>query len=201
MRMPVSGTPRKISVIDTARDEVVAEIANVPAGTADLSAYQAEGQALDSMIVPTKVEWKRVGEDETRYSKVAMVEELPDVQDGTEGIAACEWRGGTIFVTESAIAVDLRIRFKAYSLNFVDPTDGMMRSAGNIIAYNACELMCSPTVRNNPQGMAYFRQKGQEAKDNFEVLCVKRKQGIVKRFGRLSGRTHRSARYIARAND
>ena len=177
--------------------EVVTTVA-VPANTTDLSAFQADGQALESLLLPVKIEWKRAADEDIAYKLVDSVAELPDVVQGTEGHRAWEWRTSKIFITPSAIDTIVRIRFKAFSLDFQDPIEGFIIGVGNVLAYKVAELVSSPTVQNNAGGVMYFAQKGREAMDNFEVLCVKQKQRLGYRVGRQYGRSLRRQPYIAR---
>lgn len=180
-------------------EEVVAELSNVPADTADLKAYQAAGELLETMLLPVKIEWKRVGDEDVRYALVDMVREIPDVMPGAEGVSGWEWRGAAIYITPSACAVDLRVRFKAYSVDFVDPVEGVIVGAGNIIAYSACEIINSPSVRGNAAAMNYFAAKGKDAREEFEALVIKQKNKQKLRIGSMSGRTRRMSRVVLRA--
>jgi hypothetical protein len=168
--------------------EEVVVLSAVPAGTSDLSTFQAAGELLESIVLPTLVEWKRTEEEDTQYREVALREKLPDVQTEDQGISAYQWRKGKVIVTPSSIAVDIRVTFKAYSLDFVDPVTSIIVGAGNLIAYKASEMLNSPKVRNDAAAVAYFAAKFRDAADNFEVLCVKQKNREGFRIGRMHGR-------------
>jgi hypothetical protein len=173
----------------------------VAALTTDLSTFQAAGQPLETMIVPTFMEWKIVGDDDINYVEVPKRSRVPDVGAGTRGIAGYEWRKNVVYISPSAVDTVVRVRFKAYSVDFADPTDSIMAGASNILAYATAELIDSPGVRNGNQGKAfiYWGQKKRESIDNFAVLLTKAKQGIRYRLGSNSGRARRRSRIVLRA--
>lgn len=179
--------------------EVVSVINPVAATTANLSAYQATGQPLESMVVPVYLEWKRVGDDDTRYIEIPQLARVLDVNAATQGNASYEWRNGVIYISPSSIATVIRVRFRAYSLDYVDPASKVTIGASNVIAYKTLELVHSPTARNNKEAAVFFAGKYREAMDNFEVLLTKLKQGIGYRIQRTSQRNRPNGRVILKA--
>lgn len=181
-------------------EEDVQVLSSVPAGTTNLSDYQAEGGALEAILVPLRIEWKEVGTVDTEYRKVAQATILPDVDATTEGVRSYEWRKGVIFITPSAIAVDLRVRFKTFSLDFSggEVTREIIVGARNVLAHKTCEIIMSPGIRNNVPAMQWHREQYENDASEFENLCVKQKNGPHLRIRRMSGRRRGLPRYFAR---
>src|SRR5580700_3771253 len=69
-------------------DEQDIILPNVPANTSDLSAYQANGQALGDMMTPYSLEWKRYGDPVTCFAPVPRLDKVIDVDPNApvEGI-------------------------------------------------------------------------------------------------------------------
>jgi hypothetical protein len=160
----------------------------VAAGTLNLDGFAVVGGLLETMMMPTFIEWKLIGDDDILYREMPIRAMLPDVPAGVEGHVAYEFRAGHIYITSSSVDTTVRVRMKVVSTNFVDPDDQVVHGLTHVLAYKAAEIVCSPNVRNNVPGMQFLAQKGIDAMDDFEVLCVKQKQRMVKRFGRTSGR-------------
>lgn len=189
----------RFSSLGLTYEEDVEVLNPVTAGTADLSQFQADGGVIAAMLLPTYVEWKRVDDDDTHYAEVKLCGRLPDVNSEAEGHAAYEWRGGVIYLTPSSIDTVVRVRFKTFTVDFSDPSDQIISGVRNVIAHKIVELVCSPTVRSNPDGMKYHAAEYERDACEFESLCVKQKNAAHLRIGRMSGRTRRSPGIVLRA--
>src|SRR5580692_7855175 len=51
-------------------DTQVIILPNVPAGTTDLSAYQADGEPLSGLILPKVIEWRLAGQNQMDWEEV-----------------------------------------------------------------------------------------------------------------------------------
>lgn len=178
----------RLSSLGLSTEESVVVLTPVAAGTLNLDAFAVVGGLLETMMIPIFIEWKLVAEDDTLYREVPLRAILPDVPAGGEGHVAYEFRAGSIYITPSAVDTTIRVRMKVVSTNFVDPDDQVVHGLTHVLAYKAAEIVCSPTARNNIPGMQFLAAKGLDAMDDFEVLCIKQKQRMVKRIGRSSGR-------------
>jgi hypothetical protein len=178
----------RLSSLGLSQEESLVVLTPVAAGSLNLDSFAVEGGLLETMMMPTYIEWKLVGDDDILYRELPLRAMIPDVPAGVEGHVAYEFRAGHIYITASSVDTTMRVRMKVVSTNFVDPDDQVVHGLTHVLAYKAAEIVCSPTVRNNLPGMQFLAQKGTDAMDDFEVLCVKQKQRMVKRFGRTSGR-------------
>lgn len=168
--------------------------AGLPANTTNLSVYQAAGQALASLMLPKKVEWKLVGDPDTAYKEAAKMDVMPDLDPTTQGISAWVWRNSTLYISPSSIAIVVRVTFEAMSTTLVDPTDNVYRGTMHIIALRVAELVWF--IRGNKDMSIKMQQDAQAAEDDFEVLCVMSNQKIVRRFGRMSRRNRLKRRVV-----
>lgn len=171
----------------TFEDQVLV-IQSVPAQTKDLSAYQTTGQALQYMIQPKFLEWKVVGDDDTKYKKIPLVDHLRDQQDESisTGIANYEFRDGVIFISASAVDVDIRVRYQSAPTAFTDPTNQIIRGTTNVFVYKAASQIAD---RNGQAELAQSLAKDLwEAKDNFERVLVRMDQLKIRKFGRMNPR-------------
>jgi hypothetical protein len=178
----------RLSSLGLSQEESVVVLTPVAAGTLNLDGFAVVGGLLETMMIPTFIEWKLIGDDDILYREIPIRAMLPDVPAGVEGHVAYEFRAGHIYITSSSVDTTVRVRMKVVSTNFVDPDDQVVHGLTHVLAYKAAEIVCSPNVRNNVPGMQFLAQKGIDAMDDFEVLCVKLKQRMVKRFGSVSGR-------------
>lgn len=152
-------------------------VTDIPANTVSLSSLMLAGGVLQSLMEPIGIEWKLVGADDTTYAPAAQKLELDDFPQGTVGIQQYSWQGGTILTVPSAQPVTARIKFNAMSTTLVDPTDGMIRGVGDILAYRVAEVIY-PIRGNAPMG-AQCKAWGDAALDDFIAMSVMRSQTIA----------------------
>lgn len=162
-------------------------IADLPANTVDLSAYQAAGQPLANMIRPKKIEWKLMNALDTTYDEADRMETLPDVDPGTQGIVAWVWRASIVRTTPSSIDITARVTFDTMNANLVDANDNIIAGTTHILAAQVADMVSFK--RGNEKLSAKLATEAQEAMEDFEVLCVMARQGIVERVPRMSQRS------------
>lgn len=73
----------RLELIDLNYNTQETILANVPANTIDLSAFQAYGQVLSQMLIPKSLEWRLVGENQQQWQFVQQVDKLIDTDTGT----------------------------------------------------------------------------------------------------------------------
>jgi hypothetical protein len=54
--------------LDLSYDTSIYVLSPVPAGTTDLSAWQADGQTLQNMMFPIALEWRLTGQNDTQWN-------------------------------------------------------------------------------------------------------------------------------------
>jgi hypothetical protein len=149
-------------------------IVQINAGTTSLSSLLISGGPLAALMEPKRMDWKLVGDDDTMYTPVEMVEELDDYPQGTIGVEEFSWKGGNLFLTPSAQPVVLRIRYTAMSVTLVDPTDNMIRGAGHILAFYTAGLIWD--IRGNARLATSMTTRGDNALEDFCAMSTMRSQ-------------------------
>lgn len=163
-------------------EEVV--ILTIQPGTVTLSDAMQSGAPLASLMKPKSIDWKPVGTADTLYTPAAQKNELSDVDPSSTGVLEYSFQGGTIQVTPSAVAVVARIRFLAMSTSLVDPSDGMIRGVGDIIAYRTAEMIAA--VRGGATALKQAcKEWGDTALDDFLAMSTMAQQAT---YTRISGR-------------
>jgi hypothetical protein len=134
-------------------DTQVIILPNVPANTADLSAYQAEGQPLSGMIMPKVLEWRLAGQSQEMWTEVDPVDKVIDTDTGTgepgaavaaddPTIESWEWRAGVLVLSPSSQILDLRIRFQSLPTNLnADSPYQPFRGLVNPLTYAVAEYI------------------------------------------------------------
>ena len=181
--------------LDLSYDTDVIVLPAVPAGTTDLSAYQADGQPLANMMLVTALEWRQVGQDDSQWQTIPRVDKVQDAvldisgdPSTAVGIPSYEWRKGIPFISPSSVDCDIRVRCE--ELPAVLDTDSAVYIKGltNVLAYGVAAIIAF--VRGGPQskiGM-WFQSKADTAMDAVECRMVKDEQAIGRRMaGRRSG--------------
>jgi hypothetical protein len=169
-------------------DVAVVEVPGVAAGTPNLAAYQAGSGLLANLTdQPLRIDWKAAGDDPSYYRLAQNFEVLPDLQP-REGIAGWEYRSEVIWLTNSSIAVDLRVRgeFAPPALTSEDSVLVSHPRIGYVVAYGAAALVA--TVRGNEAWTQQYEQKAVEGMDEIMEQLVRAEQGQVRRAGRQSRR-------------
>ena len=169
-------------------DISVVEVPGVPPGTPNLAGWQA-GSGLLAMLTdqPLRIDWKPAGDDPSYYRLVTNYEVLPDLQP-REGVAGWEFRREVVWLTNSSIAVDLRVRAE-----FAPPPliadDSVLLShprIGYVVAYGTAALVA--TVRGNDAWTRQYEQKAMEGMDEIMEQLVRAEQGQVRRVARQTRR-------------
>lgn len=164
----------------------------VPAGTTDLSSYQADGQPLDDMMSPYSLEWKRVGDPITCFANVARVDKVLDVNPNQpiEGIQSYCWKKGVIQISPSSIATDIRVGCQDLPDVFQSDSDTYIKGLTNVLAYDVAALIGH--ARGGPASKLgdYFATRGAKVKDSVEATFIQQEQLTPRRF---AGRRSRCA--------
>ena len=165
-------------------DIATVEVPDVAPGTPNLAAYQSGTGLLAGLTdQPLRIDWKPAGDDPSYYRLVHNYEVLPDLQP-QEGLAGWEFRSQVIWLTNSSIAVDVRVRGE-----FAPPpltNDGSVLLShpriGYVVAYGTAALVA--TVRGNDAWTRQYEQKAMEGMDEIMEQLVRAEQGQVRRAGR-----------------
>lgn len=165
-------------------------ISDVPAGTTDLSAYQADAGPLASMMSPISVEWRRVGEDDSMWRPVKRGDKIIDVgttDNQVEGIQNFTWQQGLVKISKSSIDVDLRVVAELLPDIAQSDSDNYIKGATNVIAYFTAQMIAIDRGGGVAKQAPFFEKKGLKALDNLEIILTKQEQNNVRRFaGRRS---------------
>ena len=119
------------------------------AGYAEPGRLAGRGGLLAALTdQPLRIDWKPAGDDPTYYRLVRNYEVLPDLQPRA-GVAGWEFRSEVIWLTNSSIAVDLRVRgeFAPPALTSDESVLLSHPRMGYVVAYGAAALVA--TVRGN----------------------------------------------------
>lgn len=181
--------------LDLSYDTNVTVLPAVPAGTSDLSAYGLPGGLLQNMMLPTAVEWRLVGQDDTQWNTVPRVDKVEDAQlDVTgmptsgEGISSYEWRKGIIYITPSSVPCDMRVRSEDLPAVLDSDSATYIKGLTNVLVYGVAAIISF--VRGGPASKlgVWFQSKADAAFDTVECRMVKDEQVITRRMGgRRSG--------------
>lgn len=166
--------------------EQVVEIQGVPANTTDLSGYMDTGLPLEYMILPMSIEWKRPGDDPTRYGTCARVDKVRDVI-AISGITNWELRSGIPVISPSCIDTDIRVRFFGMPIGTLnDPNGQILRSIAQIFVYKVAQKIAS---RNGKAQLAAdLAVDLWRSKENLSELMTKQEQQVTRKFGRYNRR-------------
>lgn len=181
--------------LDLSYDTKVILISAVPAGTSDLSAYQGDGQPLDNMMLPTALEWRLVGQDDSQWQVISRLDKVRDTILGstgtpsnTTGIASYEWRSGIIYITPSSADCDIRVRCETLPAVLDSDSTVYIKGLTNVLSYGVAAIIAF--VRGGPSskiGM-WFQSKADDALETVSDRMVKDEQVISRRMGgRRSG--------------
>ena len=170
----------------------VAELFNVPAQTANLSAYALVGQPLELMMQPLQFEWKQAGLDPTNYRIAPLTDRVADVIPD-QLIQNWEWRSGVIYLTPCTLAVDIRIRgdFLFAALSTDSDAIAVTKNFGHALAYGTAALVGA--VRGNQAWAQAYTLLQDNAVDDVMQYLTRKDQGKVRRLGRMSRRKSASS--------
>lgn len=167
------------------------ELFNVPAQTADLSAYVLSGQPLELMVQPLEFEWKQAGLDPTNYRIASLVDQVQSVVPG-QIVDDWEWRAGVIYFTPCTLAVDVRIRgdFLFAALNTDSDVVAVSKNFGHALAYGTAALVGA--VRGNQAWMQAYTLLQDNALDDIMQYLTRKDQAKIRRVARMSRWWHQA---------
>jgi len=174
----------RIAGLDLNYDTQVIILPNVPANTTDLSAYQAVGQPLASMILPKSVEYRLAGQSQEDWNPVPNVDKVIDTDRGTgeagaavasddESVESYEWRGGIIYLSPCSAPVDLRVRYQGLAIQLDNSNNQQVAGMTNVHVYKTCEKICASRGGETNAMVDYFTKLYDRAIADFEMLAVK----------------------------
>lgn len=177
--------------LDLSYDTFVILLPAVAAGTTDLSAFQATGQSLANMMIPTTLEWRLVGDTDLQWRPIQKVDKVLDVlvavpggPSSTQGILSWEWRGGIIYISPSSVPTDIRLRGEQLPQVLNSDSAVYIKGLSNVLAYGICEHIAvnrgGPKLSMQAQ---WFKQKGDDAFESVSDRMVKAEQVVPRRMG------------------
>lgn len=169
-------------------DVAVVEVDGIVPGTPNLGAYQAATGPLAHLAAqPQRVDWKPAGEDPIHYRLVPNYGVLPDFEP-RQGIAGWEFRSNIIWLTPSAIPVDLRVRGEFGPAPLTNDASALTAHPriGYVVSYGTAALIAA--VRGNAPWADEYGARAAEGMDEIMEQLVRMEQGQVRRTGRQSGR-------------
>jgi len=177
---------------------------NVPANTTDLSAYQADGQPLGSMMLPYSLEWRypmnplpnqpqpSPPPSDEDWKEIPRVDKPIDVipndpDQNIEGIQSWAWKGGKIQTTPSSIAVDVRVGCQNLPDVFQSDSDNYIKGITNWLVYGTAELIAFSRGAGASKLGVVFQARKNKVADSIESLMIQDEQLVRRRFaGRRS---------------
>ncbi len=195
-------TTQLMSETGSSFNEAVRDVPAVPAGTTDLSAYQAAAMAvaagnvagpLNGLVNPITLETKPVGAPDNRYVEARRTGQLPNVSPASTYGASFwmqwEWRGFVIYLTPLNYAVDVRVRGEFSPPALVKDTDVLLVHPRMVeaTAYGTAAMI--GMERNNDKWVATYGEQAVRVLDNLANMLVRAEQGTTTRIGRTSGRS------------
>jgi hypothetical protein len=173
-------------------DEYTVELPNVPAGTPDLSAFQATGQPLAFLIEPIRIEWKLPGQDPTYYAGAEKLNKIRDILiPGISAIDCWTWTHLTIFLSRFNVNLDIRVTGE---FMFPPLSTGADTALIGLNALPAMSYAIATTIamkRGNQQWVSNYGAKADENFDTLNISMCKGRQGKTERAGRMDRQRRR----------
>lgn len=175
----------------------------VAAQTTSLITLQAEGQPLETMTTPVKLEWKLAGRSVQEYREVPATDELSDtdggsgltgvaIQSNNPTVASWEWRKGNLYISPCSQSVDLRLRY--YGLPQVANNDAATiapRGAMNLLVYLVCISIVATDGGPGAARVKYFSALLTQALADYQAIQIKAAQKIPLRLGGMRQSNYR----------
>ena len=189
----------RLQVLDLNYNTAEVIIANIPANTESLAAYQATGKQLSQMIIPKSVEWRLVGQGQQDWQIIDQVDKLidTDTSSGEPGVVitsddptveSWEFREGVLSISPCMEPVDLRIRSATTIISLTTNSQQQIAGLTNIYVYKCCEKIAAARGVGTNALSTYFMGCYEKSCADFEALSVKSQQSKVIRLGgRRSG--------------
>src|ERR1700744_3079585 len=152
----------------------------INAGQSDLSSYMADGQPLQYMKFPKRVDWKLPGQEDVLYRKSSLVQELDYVQ--ASNLGAWQWRNanGSIQVTPSVGPIVLNVYMDTMSTNIYDPNQNVIRGIGTPLAWRVASTIINSRGDMTGKRGAYLERMANNSWGNFlQVLTLNKQQKNV----------------------
>jgi hypothetical protein len=183
--------------LDLSNDTNIYVLTPVPAGTTDLSAWQADGQLLQYMMFPIALEWRLVGQNDTQWNPVNHTDKIIDtnlsptgvaVNSSIAGIASWTWRKRVIYISASSVDVEIRIQVEELPEPLQVDSDTYIAGLDNVLAYKVAEKIAQGQGAGSSKLALVFRQWAEDDFDPIKDRLVKEEQTVARRMGgRRSG--------------
>jgi hypothetical protein len=183
--------------LDLSYDTSIYVLSPVPAGTTDLSAWQADGQTLQNMMFPIALEWRLTGQNDTQWNPINHTDKIIDtnlsptgiaVSSSIAGIASYTWRKRVIYISPSSVDVEIRIQVEELPAQLQVDSDTYIAGLDNVLAYRVAEKIAMGQGAGSSKLAAIFRQWAAEDFDPIQDRLVKEEQTVSRRMGgRRSG--------------
>lgn len=183
--------------LDLSNDEAVYVLTPVPAGTTDLSQWQASGQLLQNMMFPVALEWRLPGQNDTQWNPVAHTDKIIDtnlsptgvpVSASVTGIASWTWQKMVVNISPSSVDVEIRIRLEELPAELQVDSDGYITGLDNVLGHRVAEKIAMGQGAGVAKLALTFRAWAEEEFDPIKDRLVKEEQTVSRRMGgRRSG--------------
>ena len=185
----------RLETLDLSYDTAVVILPSVPANTADLSSYQTTGQPLSEIMVPTTLEWRLPGQDDTFWQEIPRLDKVQDTTTslvgGTsnlDGIQSYEWRAGIIYITPSDEVCDIRVRFEVLPTYLNYNSANYIPGLRSVLTFGTAVLIRDERGGTDGKTAKRWQDQYDRTMDDFEDRLVKNEQPIGRRMaGRRSG--------------
>ena len=178
----------KLEIADSQFDQSIVVLPAVPAGTPDLSVYQADGQPLASLLQPRMIRWRIPGQSALYWRRADGPLNTPrDMPAG--GLPALDswaWVKYQIALSAFSTALDLEVTGDFIPDALAGP-DSQILLGKNITRALTCKLSCEVGKRRgNDKWVTVYGADADEAIDDVAIAMVKARQANPARVGKMS---------------
>lgn len=178
----------KLELADSQFDQGIVVLPAVPAGSPDLSVYQADGQPLANLLQPRMLRWRLAGQGDLLWRRANGPLAVPrDLNDG--GYPALDsWAWSSYNVLLSKFSADLDIEVTGdFIPNALTGPDSQVLLGKNITRALSCKLAAEVGKRRgNQQWVTLYSADADEAIDDVTIAMVKARQALPARVGRMN---------------
>lgn len=177
----------KLRLVDSSFDTVVVVLPAVPAGTPDLTSYQAAGNPLATLVQPRMIRWRIPGQPDTQWRKAdGPLDFQRDMPDGIPQLDSWAWIRYVVKLSKFSTALDLEISGE-FLFDPLTSTDNQIEIANNSNRTFACKLASEiGKARGNQKWETTYGADADEALEDLEIAMVKANQAKTNRLGRMS---------------
>lgn len=180
----------KLLDVDHTFDTISMVLPNVQAGIPDLSAYQANGQPLATLVQPRMVRWKLPGQDASFFRKAdGPVDFARDIQP-VPYLDSWAWTRYNILLSKFSTNLDLEVTGD-FLFDPVNAPESAMEISLIANRCFSCKLAAEVgKARGNANWIQLYSADADEAIDDLRLAISRARQGNTERVARMSrGRT------------